>query len=164
MRELLPPNSSILDIPCGYGRFTHPLKSMGFTVTAADISVAMIERTVGKSGVRGVGLDARYLPFKDRSFDASFSMRLFQHLDFDIFEESLKELARVSKKYVIFSFYRTNPLHTMERKIFGIRSGIRFFGVASVKRSIESAGLRVIQLKPILGPIHAQTIAVCEKI
>ncbi len=164
MRELLPLHSSILDVPCGYGRFTHPLKSMGFRVTAADISIAMIKRTVGKSGVSGVGLDVQYLPFKDRSFDATFSMRLFQHMDFDVFEESLKELARVSKKYVIFSFYRTNPFHTMERRIFGIRSGIRFFDIASVKRSIKSAGLRVVQLKPILGPIHAQTIAVCEKI
>jgi ubiquinone/menaquinone biosynthesis C-methylase UbiE len=100
---------SALDIPCGTGRI-HPLlsdRSVG--TVGADLSFEMMQVARGKGAgdpnVRGfVRCDAERLPFEDRSFDAVFSIRFVFHLPDDVRRNAIREMARVSREWVIVDY------------------------------------------------------------
>ena len=61
-RELgpeLPRGSTVLDVPCGRGRFTENILGSGLTLVDADLSRPMLERALERAGtdrrVRGAG-------------------------------------------------------------------------------------------------------------
>ncbi len=93
-----PEDKDILDIATGTGRFAEFLSDMGAGVIGVDASREMLIQ--GDRG--GIQADALKLPFKDKSFDISISMR-FLHLlppdDIDIF---IKEVGRVTKDKFVF--------------------------------------------------------------
>jgi ubiquinone/menaquinone biosynthesis C-methylase UbiE len=104
----LPAHASLLDVPCGTGRITEVLLGWGFRVTAADISQEMIE--VARSRVAAVDAklpvsrgSAAALPFAADSFDAVLSIRFLPHIAGEQRRIMLKEMARVSRKWVFFS-------------------------------------------------------------
>lgn len=158
--DLLAPGALILDVPSGYGRLTVPLLFKGFRVVGGDISPAMAKLVSEKT--LSLNLSIFELPFRDRSFDATLTWRLFHHFDAEEIEKALNELARVSKRFVIFSFYRVNFLHTAERRIRKMKSRIRFYGISQMREILNRTGLEIVLLKSALGPIHAQTICVAK--
>ena len=104
----LPSNASLLDVPCGTGRIAQVLLEWGFRVTAADISEEMIQVARGRIANSGGQLSASRgsadaLPFADGSFDAVLSIRFLPHIDTDLRRRMLKEMARVSRRWVFFS-------------------------------------------------------------
>ena len=104
----LPPGGTLLDVPCGTGRIAEVLLNWGFQVTAADISNEMIdvarERITHAGGnLPALRASADGLPFPDRSFDAVISMRFLPHISHESRRLMLREMARVTKRWVIFS-------------------------------------------------------------
>ena len=53
------------------------------------------------------GVDA--LPFKDRSFDATFCCQVLEHLPFDRFATSISELKRITSKRLVISLPDVTP-------------------------------------------------------
>jgi ubiquinone/menaquinone biosynthesis C-methylase UbiE len=72
--ELIGPNSSILDVGCGYGRTLLELKERGFQrLNGIDYSPQMIAAAQAKTGLPPSALvigSALSLPYADESFDA----------------------------------------------------------------------------------------------
>ena len=104
----LPPHASLLDVPCGTGRIAKVLMDWGFRVTAADISQEMIQ--VAQSRIADVGGQlpasrgsADALPFANESFDAVLSIRFLPHISAEPRRLMLREMARVSRRWVFFS-------------------------------------------------------------
>src|SRR6185369_12236401 len=67
---------SVLDVPCGTGRFTELLLGAGKRVVNADRSLPMLRASREKAGAEravSVQCDAEHLPFADRSFDLVLS-------------------------------------------------------------------------------------------
>ncbi len=118
----------VLDMPCGYGRFTAMLRDRGFEVVGADLSLEMARRaaenTAGGSGggrgrTRDSGARGRRAPAAVRAgaFDLVFpsacstistprepggdSWRVFPGLS----------------AYALVSFYRANGLHEVQRRL-----------------------------------------------
>jgi len=90
---------TVLDVGVGTGRFASPVSSMGFDVCGADISAKML-RIARKKSVQDLLLaDARTLPFRERSFDASMCVHLL-HLILE-WERVLSELNRVTRKVFV---------------------------------------------------------------
>jgi SAM-dependent methyltransferase len=59
----------VLDLPCGYGRFTPFLSGLGRAVVNSDLSLEMVRRAAEASGTPGAAANATAgLPFKDGSF------------------------------------------------------------------------------------------------
>ncbi|MBI4139474.1 methyltransferase domain-containing protein [Candidatus Woesearchaeota archaeon] len=84
----------ILEIGIGSGIVSTYLKSIGFYVKTCDIDHALNPDIVG---------DIRDLPFSDYSFDTVVSFEVLEHIPFSDVPSALKELARVTKRFVIVS-------------------------------------------------------------
>jgi len=102
----LGPLRSVLDCPCGAGRFLPGLASHGADLLAVDQSLPLL--LLARQEHRGARLavgDAGALPFADRSVDAVVCMRLLHHFgDEEDRVRILAEAARVAVKGVVVSF------------------------------------------------------------
>jgi ubiquinone/menaquinone biosynthesis C-methylase UbiE len=121
--RLFVPGSKVLDAPCGAGRVSVRLCELGMRVTALDIAPAMIERTREK--LRGFGAENRvtsgdleHLDFPDGAFEGAVCFRFFHHLPTpQLRQQVISELCRVSRRYVVMSFYHPVSLHNLKRYV-----------------------------------------------
>lgn len=95
---------SVLDVGCGEGFTLKKLreKKTGKKFTGVDSSKEAIE--IGKKENPDLNLqigDIYDLKFKDKSFDLVISTEVLEHLEDP--ERAIKELKRVSKKYLLLS-------------------------------------------------------------
>lgn len=96
----LSPNSSLLDLCCGYGRHTIPLASQGYRLTGQDLNSAFLQRAQAaaedkKVAIRWIQSDMRALPFENE-FDAVINIfTSFGYLEND--DEDLRVLQQVQK-------------------------------------------------------------------
>ena len=92
VRKLNPRN--ILEIGVGNKTVSNYLKQNGFSVTTCDLNKRLKPDYVA---------DIRNLPFEDNCFDVILACEVLEHIPFKDIEIILKELRRITKKYVIIS-------------------------------------------------------------
>ncbi len=102
----LPENSSLLDMPCGTGRFFPLLSRLGIHWVGADISRDMLKQiptglTGSAHGKALVVCEAEHLPFGDSTFDYTLCVRFFNLIPLHTTRSVLSELARISRRGVI---------------------------------------------------------------
>ena len=94
---------SLLDVGAGYGVFLDELRKLrGITTVGVDIA----EKNMQWGLERGLDLraaSAHQLPFDDRSFDIVVSSECVEHLRFGVYEQALKEIARVAHRWALIS-------------------------------------------------------------
>ena len=169
IQSLDQPPGDVLDAPCGYGRFSTWLAGWDVHMICADVSAAMVARArerleEGGRKERYVVMDIRHLPFKDAVVDATFTLRLFHHgFAKDQMASILKELARVSRRWVILSYYRTNRIHALFRRLKGFSSRIKMMTDAEFELERAGLGLMVRSRRPLVRLFHAQTLVILEK-
>ena len=107
--EMLPPAVTVLDCPCGTGRWWPVLSRRATSIHGVDISPAMLAAARGRAD--GLALpvtlaegDAEHLGFDDGSFDVVFSHALTKHLPIPVQYRVLNEFARVATSWVVCSF------------------------------------------------------------
>lgn len=93
-------NRSMLDIGCGWGRWSLSAARKGYSVVGLDPSLGAI--LAGRRAAEQMGLsvhwvvgDARFLPFKNCSFGQVFSYSVIQHFSEADAEKTLLEVSRV---------------------------------------------------------------------
>jgi SAM-dependent methyltransferase len=159
---------SLLDIPCGFGRFTALFARLGITATGADFSGDMVRlantQEVPEGRGRWLHTDIFHLPFADNTFDCTFCVRLLHHR-FSPAERLhlLRELARVSRRYILVSVYLSSPLHTLARHWRGTRGRLAMLTTAQWHDLARQSGLRILQQRALCRLCHAQTFAVLTK-
>jgi len=165
--EMVGSDSHIVDIPCGNGRFFE-IFSHTKELTMADYSINMLrvcEETFGPpANVRLLRAEISSIPLLDNSADLCFCIRLFHHMKTDLVRlGALKELARISRKYVALSFYNKNCLKFYWRKMLGkkIRGNYvtfdHFIGLA------KQAGLELVERFPKVSLVGRQCLVVFRK-
>lgn len=161
----LGPFERILDVPSGYGRFYYILREKCKHYWGSDLSKEMTLRLMVKSGGGKAVVGNIYsLPFEDRAFDLVFSWRIFQHIgDGEKRERALREISRVSSRWVLISFYRENLLHKIERFLIGRRSRISMIPVDEILKEARKAGLGRRFIIPLFPLFHSQTLLLLEK-
>lgn len=108
--------SSVLDIPCGYGRLFPLYTCLDMDFIGVDLNLGMLQLATqyDHPNSRGRILHGSIfdLPFADESFDAVLCIRLLHH-QFHHAERQrlLSELARISRRYVVLSYYQFDWLH-----------------------------------------------------
>jgi SAM-dependent methyltransferase len=93
----------ILDLGVGAGRFSEPLQRVGFDVVGIDISRKMTDKAKEKNVKDLLLADARSIPFKDKTFDATISIHLL-HLIKE-WRKALAEVCRVTRHAMLSLYY-----------------------------------------------------------
>lgn len=118
VRELLrvvPVGSRILDIPVGTGRFLELYQERGLKVAGRDISPDMLAAAREKLNQLGEYdgflelADIRSIPDDDDKYDCALSVRFLNWVDSRGLEDALRELRRVSKRYLIVGIRHNVP-------------------------------------------------------
>lgn len=106
-------NFKILEIGKGNSFFADYLKKLKYDVTTCDFDKNLSPDIVA---------DIRSLPIQDTAFDLVTAFEVLEHIPYEDLPKALKELRRVSKKYVIVSLpYRSAGLEWV-LKFPGIRT------------------------------------------
>ncbi len=109
-------------------------------------------------------MDIRHLPFREGSFDATFTMRLFHHgFAREEMARILGEIARVSRRFVILSYYRYNALHFVLRRLKGHTSRIRMMRDVEFEAELSGLPLRIHSVASVIPWLHAQNLVILEK-
>lgn len=170
----IPKPCRVLDVPCGGGRVGIHLAQMGYTVTCADLSEAMI-------GIAREHLAAAQLPVPverqdiekltcgDRSFDAVISFRLFHHFPTaDIRRRAVRELCRVAGRFVALSYFSPLSVTSVHRKLRAVMGGKRSEKHATPLREVEGyftgAGFRLVEDFARTPLVHTLHLAVFERV
>lgn len=165
----------VLDLPCGYGRFSSLLLDKGRGLINCDISFAMVERAnesaskQSASNIRGAIANAiSGLPFKEAVFSLVFSMRFFHHVhDSKDRRTILGEYSYVSSGWVVLSYYQSNALHKIQRKfrrkIKKTPTRIKMITRQEFQSEVEESGFEVVSVCPLFRGLHSQHIALLKK-
>jgi SAM-dependent methyltransferase len=161
----------VLDLPCGYGRFTELLRAYSGRMVASDLSFEMVRRAVGGAAAarparpKGAVANAKQgLPFKTGVFDVVFSLRFFHHVHVPADRARiLGEFRRASAGWAIVSFYRANGLHGIQRrlrrKFHKSRTNIKMIEPGTFEKEAAAAGFEVVRVFPLFRGIHAYHLA-----
>lgn len=98
----IPANSTILDLPCGTGRFFPILQAAGHRVIGGDVSRDMLRAMPSSrrslSDVFSVRCEAERTPLAAKSVDVVLSMRFWSFLPDDVRRLVLAEWRRVARR------------------------------------------------------------------
>ncbi len=159
--------AAVLDLPCGYGRFSKLLRNHARRLVNGDLSFEMVKRAAAAEGV--VANAKQGLPFKDGVFEVVFSLRFFHHVhDARDREAILREFRRVTSGWAIVSFYRTSGLHGLQRrlrrKFHKSRTNIKMIEPGTFEREAAAAGFDVVKIAPLFRGLHAYHLALLRAI
>jgi ubiquinone/menaquinone biosynthesis C-methylase UbiE len=145
----LPPESIVLDVPCGAGRLIEPVTRRRLRYVGADISPAMLDEARSRAPspmVHGFHLaDAAALPFADDSVDCVIIWRLLHHVrNAEVRRAILCEAARVTRRSVLLSFHHPFSVAALRKKFYrrflGKGNGVEFTA-ARLAREAKECGL-----------------------
>ncbi len=161
MREV-PRDISILDCPCGTGRWWPELSVHARQIAAIDVSPGMLRHAServhrGNLSVMVVGGDAVKLPFRDGAVDYAFSFALTKHLPRQMQYRVLRELARVARRGVVCTFGIFGHLSYEVWRRRGIRESYPLF-VEELDWMASEAGLRVEERRKCTTPVGVEQI------
>ena len=170
---LIPKTHRVLDAPCGGGRVSIYLSGLGYQVSAADLSEAMIKIAREKFAQKGLSVaveqqDVEKLTYSDRHFDTLVSFRLFHHFpDQDIRRRVVNELCRVAGKNVVLSYFSPISFTSMRNKfaaaIGGKKSKKYSTPLSEVERYFKANGFRLRKDFAQLPLVHTLHVAVFER-
>lgn len=103
---------TFLDVGCGSGEYLAFVDDYARNIVGLDISSSYLKRAKENGSINLVRGDIQFMPFKDVEFDISLCSEVIEHAK--SFDESLDELLRVTKGYVVI----TTPNNGILRKIF----------------------------------------------
>lgn len=146
---------SVLDVGCGEGFTLNKLyqNKVGKSLEGIDYSLTAV--MLGKKQNKKLMLrqgDIYKLPYKEKSFDIVLCMEVLEHLEDP--KKALKELKRVSKKYILLSV-PNEPIFTLANLARGKnlarwgndREHIQHWSSSSFERFVVGAGFEKIEKK-----------------
>jgi len=174
--RIAPESGNVLDIPCGYGRFSDLFRKRGLSLISCDYSFSMVKRAT-ESGEEskllkdwGVVADAKKgLPFKKGTFPVLLCMRFWHHVhDSTERKAILGFFSQLTNGWVILSFYQVNALHRFQRRfrrrLKKSSTRIKMISRAEFYDEIQGAGFECVKMVPLFRGIHAQHVALLKNI
>lgn len=158
-----PENSiKILDVACGTGRMVPEVFSINkkISYTGLDTSKSMTKFLKEKAAflkkekdISLVYADATKMPFKDNTFDITYTYHLLWHLPKQDQQKIIKEMIRVTKKngIIILDILNKNFIFDRIKNIFGAkeRQGLYKLSVKEVESIIQGKSYKKVDLLDI---------------
>jgi ubiquinone/menaquinone biosynthesis C-methylase UbiE len=139
---------TILDLGCGDGIVTNEFVKRGLDVTGVDFSVAALRFVAGKRLIASVD----NLPFPEEHFDLVICAETLEHLPDEIYENTLGEIERVAKQYVVISTPNNEYLPSASIKCENCRKVFhRNLHVRSFDKNIHRRLFQKFTLKRTVG-------------
>ena len=110
----------VADVPCGTGKLVPVFQRLSLTALGADVSGSMlrIAKELARDtapAMRFTRLDITQLPFADQTFDAVVCLRLFHRVPREVTIAALRELYRVTRRYVVVSYGVETAWHSFRQ-------------------------------------------------
>jgi ubiquinone/menaquinone biosynthesis C-methylase UbiE len=163
---------TIVDLPCGTGRFTGHLARAGYQVIGSDISMEMMQQAAKLPSVRHpniagyVRADAEALPFAAKSVDCLMSIRFLFHVDPQTRRRMLREYGRVSRRWIIADYRHKYSVRygvwKLSRVLGLTKRPFERVSVKSMKAEFEDAGLRVLEIVPVRRWLSDKWVVLAE--
>lgn len=166
------PVRTALDLPCGTGRLVPFFRDRAIRGFGADISLAMMSHARRKHGsaLPVLRCEASAIPLPDASVDAVLAIRFFFHLDHPTRLEVLREMRRVSRRWLVLDFrhrYNLRWLSWRVRRRLGLMREIPHrFTREGLDEELRQAGLRLISAaasRRYFGWLSDKWIVLAEK-
>ena len=178
----LTPDSHVLDLPCGAGRLSPMIVDAGHRLVAADSSPNMVSEAekawqewsandaARRARVTFEVRDVMATGYADDTFDLIICNRLLHHFTEPATRtRALAELRRISKRYIIASFFNAGALDARRKKL-----GQMITGRVQTKRvpikvaqftvDAAAAGLRIAHEYRTRGVISPQMYVLLERV
>jgi len=141
---LVPNTHHVLDVPCGDGRVMLDLAQRGYAVTGADVSEEMTHAARQAMAESGLSCpvhreDLQQLTFPDRSFDTVICFRLFHKLPTELRQVIIGQLCRVSRHYVLLSYFSAWSYISLNRKLYEVVGGNKPDRLATALKDLKGA-------------------------
>jgi ubiquinone/menaquinone biosynthesis C-methylase UbiE len=158
---------TILDLPCGTGRFTGALAREGFEIIGSDISMEMLQKAASveienpagqQPAIRGyVQANAEHLPLRNDSLDCVVSIRFMMHVDPVTRVRMLREFHRVSRRWVVVDYrhcysFRYVLTHTLGRLGIG-RPPLSRVSRKELEKEFADAGFAIRNVIRVSAPL-----------
>ena len=163
---------SVLDLPCGTGRFTGDLARAGLEVAGGDISLQMMRKAamspqVEDPGITGyVQADAEELPFRDRALDCVVSIRFMFHVDPITRRRILREMGRISRRWLIIDYrhkYSARWVSWRIRHVLGFLDKVpERVSRGDLQSEFHDAGLTIRHIFPVRRWLSDKWIVLAE--
>jgi len=166
--------ATVLDIPCGTGRFFEVLRATGRMLVGADVSKSMLSVAgqrfssyLEQERPSLVVCVIEHLPFRDEVFRCVTSVRLHGHLPPAAKKLAIDEMNRVSNGFIVLSFYNLLSVMGILDKVTSIisnRPNESFPETpSSIKRNFWARGAKVKSFRAILPFISVTSFVLAEK-
>ena len=155
--EWIPDARTVLDLPSGTGRFTEFFCAHERSYFGTDVSHEMLDvlrrdhpaRNLQSKLIQG---DGEFLPFKDNAFDCVVSIRLFQLIPKEAKTAILKEMWRVSRKWLIVERMYARSMRDFGRARYLLYKMLgRESELPALDREIVDAGWKEFKKIPLRG-------------
>ena len=173
MAEGKAPIRGVLEMACGTGRISELLARRGYALTCGDVSREMEEvaqRRLAEQlnrNVRFKVLDIYAIAEPDEAFDCTCAFRLFQHLTSDERGRALRELARVSRRFVLVNVMYTSPYYEIVR---GLRKALGRYTTrytsskGEIEMELRFAGLTLVRSILTQPGFNGNLVLLAEKV
>ena len=157
LAELAP--TTVLDAPCGTARVVSLLPPQTKRYVGVDASKAMLHEgcdrllTEGPNSVdvQFLRADLESLPFADGSVASTVCLRFLHHLPPASFEQVIAELARVTERWLLLSFFHPRSAHAWQRavqtRLFGVKSDRHTHSPRRLRDALRARGFACRELR-----------------
>lgn len=161
---------TVLDIPCGTGRFTGHLLDRDYAVLGADISAEMMDVARGRFSGSGkllgfIETDAEHMALTKHSVDCVMSIRFLHHVDSVTRVQILREMSRISRRWVILDYrHRYSFRYTMwrvQRLLRLTRAAFPRVSRAQLEGELSEGGLTLVKIFPVARVFSDKWIVLC---
>jgi ubiquinone/menaquinone biosynthesis C-methylase UbiE len=163
---------SVLDLPCGTGRFTGHFARLDLDTVGSDISLQMMRQAAASPEVAHdciagyVQADGEALPFADRSLDCVVSIRFMFHVDPVTRRRILREMGRVSRRWLVIDYrhrYSARWISWRVRHALGLLSEVpERVTRANLRSEFRDAGLTIRRVIPVRRWLSDKWIVLAE--
>lgn len=165
-------NDKILDIPCGTCIMSKMIIKHDAYIVASDISIDMMN--LGKNIHKDfkfmnlVQSDIVKTPFKKESFECVIVIALMHRLPKNIREQVYKEVAFVSKEYIIMSYAIDNAFQKFKQWLIKTinpshKSAPSPLPIRTIKNEIKENGLKIIKKFHIIPFLSSSVVLLLKK-
>jgi SAM-dependent methyltransferase len=146
------PESDVLDVGCGTGRFTIKIaRSSGARMFALDSSIRMLKKALARDRGRKIGWclgDARLLPFKGNSFDCICMTMVIHHIESReaVLAATLRSLRSRGRCVILTTSHSAIRAHTLRHFPGVVAIDVRRFpSIPALKTAMRKTGFKNVR-------------------